>query len=170
MKLAYSMASNLYWRATFIVASALAATTIRPENVKNKPYFRAKHIRGYCQNKYQNCVIKIIISRGQSLRGSGFDATIQPIRIVIATDIPNLKEKYRLSFCQTDYGKNANLAGIKHNNRLEQVLAKSSINTDEGIMLDEDGGVISATTATKNRALVKSMGADEGKVRPNCRC
>jgi 4-amino-4-deoxychorismate lyase len=37
------------------------------------------------------------------------------------------------------------LAGIKHCNRLEQVLARAGLKSDEGIMLDENHNVISVT-------------------------
>ena len=37
------------------------------------------------------------------------------------------------------------MAGIKHCNRLEQVLARAGLKSDEGIMLDENHNVISVT-------------------------
>ena len=97
--------------------------------------------------KRQHCIIKILISRGQSLRGYRFDTDTKPTRIVICNDVPKLKEYYQLSICQVRYTHNPMLAGIKHNNRLEQVLARASIDTDEGVMLDGEGYVISATAA-----------------------
>jgi 4-amino-4-deoxychorismate lyase len=56
----------------------------------------------------------------------------------------------RLGWCRTRYGRNPALAGLKHLNRLEQVLARAEWddgNMDEGLMQDDRGGVISATQA-----------------------
>jgi 4-amino-4-deoxychorismate lyase len=97
--------------------------------------------------KRNDGVMKIIISRGQSFRGYKFNANLQPTRIVMMLEMPNIQPKYRLNICQSGYGHNTNLAGIKHNNRIEQILASASIEWDEGVMLDETGNVISATAA-----------------------
>ena len=94
-----------------------------------------------------NCIVKIMISRGISQRGYAFTENIKPTRIIICSEIPKLKAKYQLNFCTSGYAKNTLLAGIKHNNRLEQILARASVNTDEGIMLDANNCVISATSA-----------------------
>lgn len=96
---------------------------------------------------HKDGVIKIIVSRGQSLRGYGYEAQIKPTRIVIYSPIPPIKDRYQLGICQTRYHANPILAGIKHNNRLEQILARASVRGDEGVMLDESGFVISATAA-----------------------
>jgi 4-amino-4-deoxychorismate lyase len=56
----------------------------------------------------------------------------------------------RLRWCQIRLGRNALLAGIKHLNRLEQVLAQSEWRegeADEGLMLDTEGEVVCATSA-----------------------
>src|SRR5690606_19955947 len=56
----------------------------------------------------------------------------------------------RLRWCRTRLGRNASLAGIKHLNRLEQVLAQAEWNdaaTAEGLMLDTEGELVSATAS-----------------------
>jgi 4-amino-4-deoxychorismate lyase len=56
----------------------------------------------------------------------------------------------RVGWCRTRLGRNAALAGIKHTNRLEQVLARAEWEDgrmDEGLMQDRDGHVIGATQA-----------------------
>ncbi len=56
----------------------------------------------------------------------------------------------RLRWCDIRLGRNARLAGIKHLNRLEQVLAQSEWRegeVDEGLMLDTEGEVVCATSA-----------------------
>jgi 4-amino-4-deoxychorismate lyase len=55
-----------------------------------------------------------------------------------------------LRWCDTRLARNALLAGIKHLNRLEQVLAQAEwqdADIDEGLMLDTEGEVVSATAA-----------------------
>ena len=56
----------------------------------------------------------------------------------------------RLGWCRTRFGRNKALAGIKHLNRLEQVLARAEWDDgalDECLMLDDRSHVISATQA-----------------------
>ncbi len=57
----------------------------------------------------------------------------------------NLKKSFCLEYCQSGYDSNPKLAGIKHCNRLEEVLARAGLKSDEGIMLDENHNVISVT-------------------------
>jgi len=98
--------------------------------------------------KNENCVVKIILSRGESSRGYGFEKDIVPTRIVIASSVPvNIPEQYSLSVCRSGYATNTILSGIKHCNRLEQILSRSGMKGDECIMLDENGYVISTSQA-----------------------
>ena len=96
---------------------------------------------------YDRCVVKLILSRGESLRGYGFKDDIKPVRAVIVSELqkttPN--NSFCLEYCQSGYDSNPKLAGIKHCNRLEQVLARAGLKSDEGIMLDENHNVISVT-------------------------
>ena len=96
---------------------------------------------------YDRCVVKLILSRGESLRGYGFKDDIKPVRAVIVSELqkttPN--NSFCLEYCQSGYDSNPKLAGIKHCNRLEEVLARAGLKSDEGIMLDENHNVISVT-------------------------
>ena len=96
---------------------------------------------------YDRCVVKLILSRGESLRGYGFKDDIKPVRAVIVLELQNttLNNLFSLEYCQSGYNSNPKLAGIKHCNRLEQVLARAGLKSDEGIMLDENHNVISVT-------------------------
>jgi 4-amino-4-deoxychorismate lyase len=96
---------------------------------------------------YDRCVVKLILSRGESLRGYGFKDDIKPVRAVIVSELQKvtLNNSFCLEYCQSGYDSNLKLAGIKHCNRLEQVLARAGIKSDEGIMLDENNNVISVT-------------------------
>lgn len=98
-------------------------------------------------------VAKIIITRGEGARGYGFPADITPNRIVIKSAAPNYPEKnatagVRLHLCELRLSHQAKLAGIKHLNRLENVLARnewSDASIADGILLDITGNVIEGT-------------------------
>jgi len=96
---------------------------------------------------YDHCVVKLILSRGESLRGYGFKDDIKPVRAVIVSELQKttLNNSFCLEYCKSGYVSNSKLAGIKHCNRLEQVLARAGLKSDEGIMLDENHNVISVT-------------------------
>ena len=96
-------------------------------------------------SQLKNGVVKILISRGESLRGYGFDSAIKSNRIVMVSPMPEISQEYTIGVCQSGYANNSLLAGIKHCNRLEQILARIDIKTDECLMLDENGFVISAS-------------------------
>lgn len=98
-------------------------------------------------------VLKVIISRGSGGRGYLAPHPSYPRRIVISSPYPpypqdRLREGACLCLCQTRLACNPRLAGIKHLNRLEQVLARSEW-TDaaihEGVMLNLDGDVVEGT-------------------------
>jgi len=98
-------------------------------------------------------VIKIIITRGSGGRGYRQPDYVHPTRIVSLHPYPDypvsLKEQGIVArFCETRLGLNSTLAGIKHLNRLEQVMARSEWRDPailEGIMFDNDGYVIEGT-------------------------
>lgn len=98
-------------------------------------------------------ILKIIISRGYSGRGYGYQSGIVPDRMVLAFDAPRYSERsYQTGInaiiCKTPLARNQSLAGIKHLNRLEQVLARAEWQDDnifEGLMLDTEGCVIEGT-------------------------
>ena len=55
------------------------------------------------------------------------------------------KESFSLEYASSGYHSNPNLAGIKHCNRIEQILARTTMQGDEAIMLDENKNIISVT-------------------------
>ena len=95
----------------------------------------------------KNCIVKLILSRGNTLRGYGYKDDIEPVRIVIISEMhPSLINKeFSLEYSISGYHSNPQLAGIKHCNRLEQILARSNLSSNEAIMLDEKENVISVT-------------------------
>ncbi|MGH8198529.1 MAG: aminodeoxychorismate lyase [Steroidobacteraceae bacterium] len=100
-------------------------------------------------------VVKLILTRGTGGRGYRPRADSATSRIVSAWPWPDREpgawtEGVRLGWCRTRLGRNPALAGIKHLNRLEQVLARAEWDDermDEGLMRDEQDQVISATQA-----------------------
>jgi 4-amino-4-deoxychorismate lyase len=107
-------------------------------------------IRAVTQGK-SLAVLKIIVTRGVSGRGYRPGAGVEPTRIVAAYPAPDLSgEPIAIRWCSMPLGRNPRLAGIKHLNRLEQVLAQMEWNDPavaEGLMLDTEGELVCATSA-----------------------
>lgn len=95
-------------------------------------------------------VTKLIVTRGEGLRGYAAPATAQPRRILLGSPAPayavgNTEQGVRLFPCATRLAEQPLLAGLKHLNRLEQVLARSEWQDPayaEGLMCDASGRVI----------------------------
>lgn len=100
-------------------------------------------------------VLRITLTRGVGERGYAPPLTVAPTRIVAAFPSPALStalyvDGVRVYRCQTSLADQPLLAGIKHLNRLEQVLARAEWNDPaigEGLVCDRHGHVISATAA-----------------------
>ena len=119
-------------------------------------------------------VLKIIITRGSGGRGYRQPDVIHPTRILSLHPYPDYPEVYRqqgivVRICATRLGLNPALAGIKHLNRLEQVLARAEWNDSsiqEGLMLDVNGHVIEGTMTNlfyvKNNSLHTAILAQSG--------
>ena len=97
-------------------------------------------------------VVKILLTRGSGPRGYRTPENGATRRILAASDWPDYpqecaREGVRVRLCQTRLGHNPSLAGLKHCNRLEQVLARQEWQdeAEEGLMLDTDGNVIEGT-------------------------
>ncbi|BBB24468.1 4-amino-4-deoxychorismate lyase [Isorropodon fossajaponicum endosymbiont JTNG4] len=101
--------------------------------------------KAFAISKLDRAVVKIILSRGESTRGYGYEKNIKPTRIIIISPVPDLPWQYELGVCSSGYVSNQLLSEIKHCNRLEQILARSELQTQECIMLDENAQVISVT-------------------------
>jgi len=109
-----------------------------------------------------DAVIKIIISRGSGGRGYFADSHIEPTRIISTHSMPVYPKHYpttgiKVRFCQQHLSENSSLAGLKHLNRLEQVLARNEWDDPqiaEGLMLDQHDYVIEGTMS--NLFIVKA--------------
>ncbi len=98
-------------------------------------------------------IAKIIITRGYATRGYAPAANPQLTRILSFSPTPIYPETYASQgisahICKLRLGHQSRLAGIKHLNRLENVLAAAEWNDEkiaEGILLDGEGHVIEGT-------------------------
>lgn len=96
-------------------------------------------------------VIKIIVTRGNSERGYQYDDNLVPNVIVSLSAYPSYPSSYweegvKVKLCETRLSSQQQLAGIKHLNRLEQVLARNEWQDEyhEGLMIDMAGNIIEA--------------------------
>ncbi|MES1195719.1 MAG: aminodeoxychorismate lyase, partial [Steroidobacter sp.] len=98
--------------------------------------------------QHRDGIIKLIVTRGRGGRGyraSGNEVT--HLWQVFSPVVPPAAG-ITLRWCDTRLARNEQLAGIKHLNRLEQVMAQSEWNDasiSEGLMLDTEGELISGT-------------------------
>ena len=100
-------------------------------------------------------VCKIIITRGEGERGYAPPAITAPMRVVLKTALRTypanyLSEGVSLHVCKTQLARQPQLAGIKHLNRLENVLARmewTDTNIADGILCDAENNVIECTAA-----------------------
>ncbi len=98
-------------------------------------------------------VLKLIITRGEAGRGYRYPEPTQATRILICQPWPNhpvqnWQDGVQVRFCDTTLARQPRLAGLKHLNRLEQVLARNEwqdLNIAEGLLSDENGNVIEGT-------------------------
>ncbi len=100
-------------------------------------------------------VLKVLISRGSGGRGYASADCVQPRRILSVSDYPGHYSRWReqgvrLATAPLRLGLNPLLAGIKHLNRLEQVLIRQFIDdagVDEALVLDYHGRIVECCTA-----------------------
>ncbi|MBI3044390.1 MAG: aminodeoxychorismate lyase [Betaproteobacteria bacterium] len=100
-------------------------------------------------------VIKIVITRGSGMRGYAPPESPTPTRVVMASPLPAYPREYardgvKVHWCRTRLSFQLRLAGVKHLNRLENVLARAEWSdpaVPEGLMLDGDGNVVCGTMA-----------------------
>lgn len=95
--------------------------------------------------------VKTIVTRGPGLRGYAPPLQSSPTRIVVSTPLPATpypSSGILMHLCALRLGHQPALAGIKHLNRLENVLARAEWNDSsiaEGLLRDIDGNAISGT-------------------------
>lgn len=100
------------------------------------------------------CAVKIIVTRGEGKRGYAVpQPPAPPASVVMSFPLPDYPPQYlesgvRIRRCALRLGLQTALAGIKHLNRLENVLARlewSDPAIAEGLLLDSEDNVIGGT-------------------------
>jgi len=103
----------------------------------------------------QSGVLKVIITRGSGGRGYSAASCLSPTRILSVSACPAHYSRWRdegvtLTLSPIRLGRNPMLAGIKHLNRLEQVLIRTHLeqtNADEALVLDSEGFITECCAA-----------------------
>ncbi|AIR01841.1 MAG: aminodeoxychorismate lyase [Klebsiella michiganensis] len=103
----------------------------------------------------QEGVLKVILTRGSGGRGYSAAACGTPTRILSTSPFPDHFSRWRqqgvtLSLSPVRLGRNPALAGLKHLNRLEQVLIRTHLEqtgADEALVLDSEGWVTECCAA-----------------------
>ncbi len=108
-----------------------------------------------------HAVLKLIVTRGSGGRGYRQPENIKSTRLLSLHPSPDYSKDFTIQginarMCTTRLGLNPDLAGFKHMNRLEQVLARAewdSAKIQEGLMSDINDHVVEGTMS--NVFLVK---------------
>ncbi|EOC3059008.1 aminodeoxychorismate lyase [Cronobacter dublinensis] len=103
----------------------------------------------------ESAVVKVIITRGAGSRGYSIAGCGSPTRIVSRAAYPAHYDAWRaqgirLALSPVRLGRNPHLAGVKHLNRLEQVLIRTHLeqtSADEALVLDSEGWVTECCAA-----------------------
>lgn len=97
----------------------------------------------------QDAVLKLRLSR-RGGRGYAAPDDGAPLWMLSLHPLPAQQAPLHLVWCETRLALQPQLAGLKHGNRLEQILARREVQqqgADEGLVCDSQGHVISATSA-----------------------
>ena len=95
-------------------------------------------------------VLKLIVTRGMGGRGYAAPVDAVASRILLVSGLPQhapawAADGVKVRFCDMRLGNNAALAGIKHLNRLEQVMARrewSDPDIADGLLADARGRIV----------------------------
>jgi len=106
-------------------------------------------------NEHQHYVLKVMLTRGSGGRGYSAVGCEKIQRIIILSTFPEAyltwqKKGIAIVQCQSQLGRNKQLAGLKSLARLEQVFIKQEllkVQALEGLVCDEFGHVIEACSA-----------------------
>lgn len=109
-------------------------------------------VEEFCvKSQLKDGVYKLIVNRGSSNRGYGYLSTIEPNITSLFNRLPVFDPQIymdgvALKICKTHCAIQTDLAGLKHLNRLENVLAKQELSEEfEGLMFNYLGFAIEGT-------------------------
>ena len=108
---------------------------------------------GLAIDRAREAVVKIIVTRGSGARGYAPPHPVSPTRIILTAPRPDYPEEFgragvKVCWCRTRASFQPRLAGVKHLNRLDNVLARAEWNdpaVPEGLMVDEEGHIVGGT-------------------------
>lgn len=115
-----------------------------------------QHIEEVCEQQTdEEFVVKVMLSRGQGGRGYSSQGFEHPTIIVMVSPFPKHYAALQcqgvsLLLSQIPLSRNPLLAGMKHLNRLEQVLIRQEIDDaklDEAVVLDTNGVIVECCSA-----------------------
>lgn len=109
-----------------------------------------KAIQNTAMSAPRQCVIKVHISLGQGGRGYSRGAQSEPRALIKVSPFPDSLDALSLSVGQGYLSEQSMLAGIKHCNRLEQVLFKRQadvLGIDDVVCLDSRQHIIETSSA-----------------------
>lgn len=100
----------------------------------------------------ERAIVKVVLTRGVGGRGYNVPAEVNVTRILQCHAWLEMPRAYwetgvKIIFCEQSLARQQVLAGIKHLNRLEQVLARMEWNDStiqEGLLADTEGNIIEA--------------------------
>ncbi|MFZ5523926.1 MAG: aminodeoxychorismate lyase [Pseudomonadota bacterium] len=104
-------------------------------------------------DRHPDGALKLVVTRGQGTRGYTPPALVEPTHLWDVSPLPDYPSDWAINgikarLCQLRLSQQPRLAGIKHLNRLENVLAAGEWNDAgiaEGLLMDEAGNVIAGT-------------------------
>ena len=108
-----------------------------------------REVESVC-DQTNSAVLKLYWTAGTSERGYRRPAPLVPLRVLALYDAPiaNDRERWCIRTCRYRLGDNPALAGVKHLNRLDQVIARAEWDDpqiDEGLMCAQDGTLVGGT-------------------------
>ena len=115
--------------------------------------YKEKILKECLKKGISNGVLKILITRGVGGRGYKFEKNILPTIIFLSfpsrkIDKEILNNGVKLRFCEFPIFENSMLAGLKHLNRIDSVMARSEWQDDkffDGVMFDNSENIIDGT-------------------------
>lgn len=102
-----------------------------------------------------DCIVKMLVTRGCAARGYQISVPSNPTRLTMAFDLPSYSAQseragVRIRVCRLRLARQPRLAGIKHLNRLENVLARSEWDDSEiseGLLFDSEDQLVGGTAS-----------------------
>ena len=109
-----------------------------------------------CINKTKNCIVKIIISRGDNKFGYQIPSGIVPNIYINKIRLPKyINNSLKLGLSNYKFSQNNPLSSIKHNNRIEQSLIANQLSLsrkyDDLVVLDDRNNICLLYTSPSPR-------------------